>query len=64
MRVLKRKNALCMAADSFLIFAVVAFQAEAVCIHSEVIAAWDVCAVFWKEKDGHKVSSDSGSGGR
>lgn len=53
-----------MDADSFLIFAVVAFQAEAVCIHSEVIAAWDVCAVFWKEKDGHKVSSDSGSCGR
>lgn len=35
----------------------------AVCIHSEVIAARDVCAVFWKEKDADEVSSDSESGG-
>lgn len=35
----------------------------AVCIHSEVIAAHDVSAVFWKAKDGDKVSSDSESGG-
>lgn len=34
------------------------------CIHSEVIAARDVCAVFWKEKDADEVSSDSESGGR